>query len=218
MAWAELGLCYRVEDKNKISTWSGLVVNPMQRFSTWVRWISTIVAIVGAIVKDIVVDFIKKQPETDDAIHAVLKFLLDLIQQPWLQVAGWIFVGLVAGLWLDPVLRKLDRSGTEQRVTLGTKMISLGNDLAELGAQSREPMRAKEAAIRSCFASARKFRIWAPDNRVFNLDPDHAESLITDYLNNVGQMLKDEHFREAKQHAVKSKAAFAKAYAEASLR
>jgi hypothetical protein len=43
----------------------------MQHFSTWARWIATaILAAIGTITTDVVVDFIKRQPETDDAIHA----------------------------------------------------------------------------------------------------------------------------------------------------
>src|SRR6516162_4642269 len=98
----------------------------MQRFSTWARWIAGILAVVFFIVKDVVapvvVDFIKKQPETDDAIHAVLKFLLDLLQQPWLHVAGWILVAFGAGLWVDWLLRRLDGSRDNERRALGTEM------------------------------------------------------------------------------------------------
>jgi hypothetical protein len=192
-------LCYWVEDKNKISSWSGLVVNPMQRFSTWARWIATaILAAVGTITTDVVVDFIKKQPETDDAIHAGLKFLLYLAQQPWLHTVGWIFLGLVAGLWLDLVLRKLDGSRTNSRKMLGAEMARYGNYLGQLGSMP------DSAKIKSYFHSATDFGIWAPDNVNIN----RAEKLITEYLANVGTMLRDGHFKKAKQAAKKSKAAF----------
>jgi hypothetical protein len=79
------------------------------RFSTWVGSITAIVTAILFIVRDViapvVVDFIKKQPETDDAIRATLKLVLDLLQQPWLHVAAWILVGFVAGLWLEGLLR-----------------------------------------------------------------------------------------------------------------
>jgi len=61
----------------------------MQHFSTWARWIATaILAAIGTITTDVVVDFIKRQPETDDAIHAGMKFLLYLAQQPWWPAPG----------------------------------------------------------------------------------------------------------------------------------
>jgi hypothetical protein len=113
---------------------AGLGVDPMQHFSTWARWIATaILAAIGTITTDVVVDFIKRQPETDDAIHAGMKFLLYLAQQPWLHIVGWIFVGLVAGLWLDLVLRKLDGSRANERKMLGAEMAKYGNYLGQFG-------------------------------------------------------------------------------------
>jgi hypothetical protein len=57
--------------------------------------------------------------------------------------------------------------------------------------------------IRSYFTSARKFGIWAPDDRVFDL-PD-AIGIITEYLSTVGQMLMAGHFKEAKLNAKERK-------------
>jgi len=181
----------------------------MQRFSTLVGSITAIVTAVLFIVKDViapvVVDFIKKQPETDDAIHAILKFVLDLLQQPWLHVAGWMLVGFVAGLWLDGLLRKLDYTRVEKRKALGAEMAKLGNYLGQI----KFPFPTKEnARIMSCFASAKKFGIWAPDGRAFPFQAARARSLITDYLSKVGQMLSDGNFREAKRYAKNSKADF----------
>jgi hypothetical protein len=171
----------------------------MQRFSTWARWIATALLVaIGTITTDVVVDFIKKQPQTDDAIHAILKFLLYLAQQPWLHTVGWIFLGLVAGLWLDLVLQKLDGSRAHERKIVGAEMARYGNYLGQFGSM---PDRAK---IKSYFHSAREFGIWAPDAVNIN----RAEKLITEYLMNVGTMLRDGYFKEAKQAAKESKAAF----------
>jgi hypothetical protein len=171
----------------------------MQRFSTWARWIATVILVaVGTITTDVVVDFIKKQPQTDDAIHVGLKFLLYLAQRPWLHTVGWIFLGLVAGLWLDLVLRKLDGSRTNSRKMLGAEMAKYGNYLGQSGSVP------DSARIKSYFSSAREFGIWAPDEVNIN----RAEKLITEYLMNVGTMLRDGHFKKAKQVAKESKAAF----------
>jgi len=194
----------------------------MQSFSTWARWIGAIVAVVLFIVKDVVapvvLDFIKKQPETDDAIHATLKFVLDLVQQPWLHVAAWILVAFLVGLWLDWLLRKLDGSRTKQRKALGFEMRSLGGHLR----LSQLPIYEDRPQIMSYLATARKFGIWVPDERVFEISKraenlimeDPIRNLITEYLMNVGTLLEKGNFAEAKQHAENSKAAFAKAYAE----
>ena len=171
----------------------------MQRSSTWARWTATaILAAVGTITTDVVGDFIKKQPETDDALHAILNILLYLKQQPWFHTVGWIFVGLVAGLWLDLILRKLDGSRANERKILGAEMARYGNYLGQFGSMP------DSAKIKSYFHSAGEFGIWAPDAVNIN----RAEKLITDYLTNVGTMLQNGHFKKAKQYAKQSKVAF----------
>ena len=86
----------------------------MQRFSAWARWIATgILVVVGAIftgvVFPVVYHFIQEQPqESLKSLHVVLKFLLDLSEQPWLRVTALLLGGFVAGLWVDWFLRKLD--------------------------------------------------------------------------------------------------------------
>ena len=200
----------------------------MQRFSTWARWIATaILAVVGAfftgVVFPVVVHFIQEQPqETPNValkfLHVALKFLLDLSEQTWLRVTALLLGGFVAGLWLDWLLRKLDGSRAEERQALGTEMVSLGDYLRF----SQLPTYQARPQITSCFTTAKKFGIWVPDQRIFeiskraeNLIMEHPiRNLITDYLAHVGTMLKDGHFREAKRDAKKSKAAFDKAYAQ----
>jgi hypothetical protein len=53
------------------------------------------------IVLPVVVDCIKKQPETDNAIQAILKFLIDGVQQAWFSIAaldiGWLVSRSLAG-------------------------------------------------------------------------------------------------------------------------
>src|SRR5215468_10522698 len=110
----------------------------MQRLSTWVRRIATgILVIVGGIFTGVffpvVADFIKQQPqESLKLLHAVLKFLHDLSEQTWLRVTVSLLVGLVAGLWVDWFLRKVDGSRAKQREMLGLEMRILGHDLARL--------------------------------------------------------------------------------------
>jgi hypothetical protein len=191
----------------------------MQRLSTWAGWTAAILAVVFFIVKDVVapvvVDFIKKQPETDDAIHAILKFLLNLLQHPWLHLAGWILVAFAAGLWLDWLLRRLDGSRAKQREALGIEMRLLAHDLGATNYPVMvNPMYVNRPRIVSCFTTARKFGIWMPDDRIFSIHPPRAMDLVADYLNDVGIMLRDGHFREAKQHAKSREALFDKAYAD----
>jgi len=196
----------------------------MQRFSTWARWIATgILVVVGAIFTSVVFPVAVQQPrEAANAfwefLHVVLKFLRDLSEHPWVRVSVLTVGAFVAGLWLDWLLRRLDGFRAERREALGTEMVSLGDYLRF----SQLPTYQARPQITSCFTTAKKFGIWVPDQRIFeiskraeNLIMEHPiRNLITDYLAHVGTMLKDGHFREAKRDAKKSKAAFDKAYAQ----
>ncbi len=181
----------------------------MQRFSAWARWIATVILI--PIFTAVAARFIWEQPR--ETANAVLKFLLDLSEQTWFRVTALLLVGFVAGLWLDWLLRKLDRSRAEKRKALGTEMVFLGHELRKL--VDPNEVRPK---IMSRFATARKLGIWVPDQRVFEIADNQLvqssiRNLIIEYLMDVGTMLKDGHSREAKQQTVKSKAAFDEAYA-----
>jgi hypothetical protein len=83
----------------------------------------------------------------------------------------------------------------------------------------------------SQLATARRLGIWVPDDRIFSIHSAREmnavrsggsftqptkevahfiklDDMITDYLRHVGTMLRDGNFREAKQYAQRSKAAF----------
>src|SRR5262249_7320490 len=163
-------------------------------------------AIFSGVVFPVVSHFIQEQPqETANValklLHVVLKFLHDLSEQAWLRITLLLLVGFVAGLWVDWLLRRLDGSRAKQRealaderVALGTKMVKLGDDLDDL----RSPMQQAGHEIRSCFASAKKFGIWVPDQRVLVIHPDRAKLLVEDYLRQVGTLLKDGNFSSAR--------------------
>jgi hypothetical protein len=169
----------------------------MQRISTWVRWIFT------AIVAPVAVGFINTE-RPPEAANTILKFLFDLSEEPWFRPTALFLIGLVVGLWLDWLLRKLDGSRADHRVALGNDMLIWEHELEYLN----DPSKAN-AKIMSCFVTAKKLGIWAPDERVFEIDPNSVYPMIRNYLTNVGTMLRDRHFSKAKQLAKKSKADFA---------
>src|SRR5262249_26477189 len=102
------------------------------------------------------------------------------------------------------------------RVLINGTRYKFGNQLRGYTGQLQgEFMHRARRNIVSCFATARKFGIWAPNDRIFSVPPPGvAMDLIADYLMDVGTMLIDGHFSEAKQHAKSRKAAFASAYAK----
>jgi hypothetical protein len=166
----------------------------MQRFSAWARWIVTV--IFTSVLIPVAVHFFEQQPQ--ETANVVLKFLFYLGEQAWFRVAVLILVGFVAGLWLGWLLRKLDDTRADKRKVLGGEMVNFGETLVLI----KDP-RDHSGRIRSYFTSARKFGIWAPDDRVFDLSD--ANRVITEYLSTIGQMLKAGHFKEAKHDAEERK-------------
>jgi hypothetical protein len=164
----------------------------MQRFSAWARWIGTV--IFTSVLIPVAVHFIEQQPQ--ETANVVLKFLFYLGEQAWLRITALILVGLMAGLWLDWFLRRLDDSRADEGKVFGGEMANFGETLVLI----KDP-RKHSGRIRSYFTSARKFGIWAPDDRVFELPPDDAKAVITEYLSTIGQMLKAGHFKEARLDA-----------------
>jgi len=179
----------------------------MRRFSTWVGWIIGIIfgSQFALEVFKQVAQRIGLYDRPREALGTVLNFFLSLAELPWLRNTLLFFGGLAAGFLLKWLLQRLDSSRAKERKDLGEEMAYLGNYLGQI----KFPFGTTEnARIMSCFASAKKFGIWAPDGQTFPFQAARAKRLITDYLSKVGQMLSDGNFREAKQHAKKSKADF----------
>ena len=189
----------------------GLGVNSMQRLSALVRYIFT--AILVPILIAVATHLIEEQPQR--TANVVLKFLLDLSEQTWFRPTAISLGCFVAGLWVDWLLWRLDRSRADERKALGIEMLTLGRNLGHfVGRINGDPMSAFRPQITSCLTKVKRFGMWVPDDRIFSIHSPYAMDLIVDYLTQVGQMLQGENFREAKRDAKKSKAAFDKAYAE----
>jgi len=183
----------------------------MQRLSALVRYIFT--AILVPILIAVATHLIEEQPQR--TANVVLKFLLDLSEQTWFPPTAISLGCFVAGLWVDWLLWRLDRSRADERKALGIEMLTLGRNLGHfVGRINGDPMSAFRPQITSCLTKVKRFGMWVPDDRIFSIHSPYAMDLIVDYLTQVGQMLKDGNFREAKRDAKKSKTAFDKAYAE----
>ena len=183
----------------------------MQRLSALVRYIFT--AILVPILIAVATHLIEEQPQ--QTANVVLKFLLDLSEQTWFRLTALSLGCFVAGLWVDWLLWRLDRSRVEERRALGIEMLTLGRNLGHfVGRINADPMSAFRQQITSCLAKVKRFGMWVPDDQIFSVHPLHAVDLTVDYLTQVGTMLKDENFSEAKRDAKNSKTAFDKAYAE----
>ena len=185
---------------------AGALGYPMQRLSALIRYVFTVILV--PIIIAVATHFIEEQPR--ETSNAVLKFLFDLSEQTWFRVTASLLVGFAAGLWVDWFLRKLDGSRAKQREALGYEMCNLAHDLGSAHHPLMvNPMYANRSRMMSCFTTARKFGIWVPDDRIFSmLHPPRAVDLVVAYLDDVGTMLKDGHFKQAKQHAKNRRASF----------
>jgi hypothetical protein len=162
--------------------------------------LAVVAAIFTGVVFPVVVHFIEEQPqETANLVlkflHVALKFLLDLSEQTWLRVTALVLAGFVAGLWVDWLLRRLDRSRAEARENLGIEMTNLANEIDNaLALVDRFRLPDFSPRLMSAFIKATKVGLWTPDLR---MNPND----IVYYLRHVGTFLGEGHFAEAKQAA-----------------
>ena len=131
----------------------------------------------------------------------VFKNLVALGQQHSFQFALVFLTGIVIGVSLDWLVRKSDENKASEVRTLGSKFRSLSDGIKIRTASSGWPnnVRVLKPAIMSAFIAAKKFDLWVPDERVYQL-PD--ASFLCEYFSFVGRLLEDGHFDEAKREAL----------------
>jgi amino acid transporter len=173
----------------------------MQRLSAWARWIAA--GVFTLCVIPIAVEFVKRVAESiglydrpREAAGTILNFFLTLAELAWLRVTALVLAGFVAGLWLDWLLRKFDGSRAEASENLGYEMMNLATEIRRDAPVDWQQFLPK---LRSAFIKAKAFRVWAPDDEGIN----RVElGVLRRYLQEVGTMLKDGHFKEAKKIAL----------------
>ena len=131
----------------------------------------------------------------------VFNHLLALGQQPWFKLAVVFLTGIAAGVCLEWLGRKSGEKKAAALRSLGWKFRSLSESLKSRTASPGWPdtVRDLRAAMLSLFGSARKFDLWAPNERAFQL-PD--ASFLCEYLRSVGKHLEDGDFEEARREAL----------------
>ena len=129
---------------------------------------------------------------------------------PWLRVTALVLGGFVAGLWVDWLLRKLDRSRNAAREKIGSEMQELANKLesASASAQGFPPYYPE---LMSLLLKVLKHGIWTPVESIHRAEYRPA---IWVYLTLVGTLLRDGHFDMARQAAWVLKNTFERASAE----
>ena len=129
----------------------------------------------------------------------VFNNLLALSQQRWFKFALVFLTGIVIGVSLEWLARKSDEKKASELRSLGSKFRSLSDSIKTRTASSGWPNSDLRPTIKSAFISAKKFDLWVPSERVYQL-PD--ASFLCEYFRCVGRLLEDGHFDEANREAL----------------
>ena len=125
--------------------------------------------------------------------------LLALGQLRWFKFALVFLTGIVIGVSLEWLARKSDEKKASELRSLGSKFRSLSDSIKTRTASSGWPNSDLKPTIMSAFISAKKFDLWVPSERVYQL-PD--ASFLCEYFRCVGRLLEDGHFDEANREAL----------------
>ena len=124
--------------------------------------------------------------------------LLALGEQAWFRFALAFLTGVVVGVSLEWLSRKSGEKRAASLRSLGWKFRSLSESV-RIRTASPESMNDLKPAMLSLFAAARRFDLWAPNERAFQL-PD--ATFLCEYLRCVGKHLEDGDFAEARKEAL----------------
>ncbi len=122
-------------------------------------------------------------------------------QLRWFNFALVFMTGIVIGVSLGSSTRRSGETKAFELRSLGYKFLSLSESIKIRTASSVWPENVRDLrpAIMSAFVSARKFHLWAPSDRVFDL-PDG--SFLCEYFKSVGKLLEDGNLVEAGHEAL----------------
>jgi hypothetical protein len=119
---------------------------------------------------------------------------------PWFKFALVFMTGIVVGISLESSARRSGERRAFELRSLGYKFRSLSDNLKTRTGAAGWPDNARDLrpAIMSAVIAARKFKIWAPNDRVYEL-PD--ASFLYEYFSSVGRLLEDGRLDEAIREA-----------------
>lgn len=154
----------------------------------------------------VIVDFINRwlgeNYFSDPNITIVFNLAASIVQQRSFQFALVFLTGIVIGISLDWFDRKSEENKASELRTLGSKFRILSDAIKIQTADSPgwpNNVREHKADILSALISAKKFGLWVPDERVYQL-PD--ASFLCEYFGFIGRLLEDGHFDEARREAL----------------
>jgi hypothetical protein len=178
----------------------------MFRLANWVR--GTLLVVWASFALPVATQFVTKWIERkgfydrpDEAAPWLMGTVAWFTQLPGVVPAAWFLTGLVAGAWLDWVLRRLDGTRARERQSLGEDMRMIGAEVrrGHLNASRdwTDECTRLWPQINSIFVRAKKVGLWHPDHDFVNRQPE----FVSMYLRSVGTLLASGQFSEAKTEA-----------------
>jgi hypothetical protein len=155
-----------------------------------------------AVIVDLTKRWLGENYFSDPNIIIVFNLAASIVQQSWFQFALVFLTGIVIGISLDWLDRKSDENKASELRTLGSNFRILSDTIKIQTAGSSgwpNSVREHKADILSALISAKKFDLWVPDERVYQL-PD--ASFLCEYFGFIGRLLEDGHFDEARREAL----------------
>jgi hypothetical protein len=165
----------------------------------FVIWGLLLIPVVGAAVEEWVADNIFGG--SNAFATAIADQLVVVSEAPWFKFALVYMTGIVVGISLETSAKRAGERRAFELRSLGYKFRSLADALKTRAAAPGWPdnVRDLKPAIMSALTATRKFKLWAPTERVFTL-PD--ASFLCEYFTSVGRLLEDGNLSEAAREAL----------------
>jgi len=162
-------------------------------------WGLLLIPLVGKTFEKWLAESILSEPNA--VARTISDHLVAIGEQPWFKFAMVFMTGLVIGISLETSARRAGERKAFELRSLGYKFRSLSDSLKGRSAPPGWPDNARDLrpAIMSALITARKFALWAPGERIYEL-PD--ASFLCEYFACVGRLLEDSRLDEAKGEAL----------------
>ncbi len=161
-------------------------------------WGLLLIPLVGTAVEKWLADNVFEANALDRAVTGHIAAVGAL---PWFRFALVFMTGIVMGVSLETSARRTGERKAFELRSLGYKFRSLSDNIKARTAAPGWPENARDLrpAIMSALIAARKCKLWAPNERVYEL-PD--ASFLYEYFSSVGRLLEDGRLDEASREAL----------------
>jgi hypothetical protein len=162
-------------------------------------WGLLLIPLIGTTVERWLADNVFSEPNA--LAGTISDHLVAVGEARWFKFALVFMTGMVIGISLESSARRSGERKAFELRSLGYKFRSLSDSIKARTASPGWPDNARDLrpAILSASNAARKFKLWAPNERVFEL-PD--ASFLCEYFSSVGKLLEDGQLDEATREAL----------------